>query len=152
MRQQVERDLVGVLLGMRLFALEQVSRLLIQLGHCCRARSGDGLVGGGDDPSDRAGLPQCVQRHRKGRRGAVGNGEDASVRVNVAGVHFRHDERDFRVHAPDAAIVYDDAALLLRSGGHLPADVVVGGDEGDVGLGEDPGRRLLDNDLPAIEG
>ena len=73
------------------------------------------------------------------------------MRVHVAGVDLGHDERHVRVHAPDAAVVDDDAAALFRSERHVAADVVVGGDERDVGLGEDLWRGLLHRELLILE-
>ena len=71
--------------------------------------------------------------------------------VHVVGVDLRHDEGNVLLHAPDAAVVHDDAAALFRGDGHLAAHGVVGGYEREVAIREQRGRRLLDGDLLARE-
>jgi hypothetical protein len=59
------------------------------------------------------------------------------VREGGIGVYFRHDERDARIHPPEAALVDDDAAGFLGPGDEILGD----------GIG-----RAADRQVDALEG
>ena len=143
MREQVKGDLMRILLGPRLAARKDGAGLLLEFDHRGGSRAGDGLIRRGDDAADRACPPEGVEREDDGRRGAVGNGENAAMRVNVVGVDLRDDEGHVRLHAPYAAVVHDDAAALFRGEPHLAAHGVVGGYESEVAVVENGGGGLL---------
>ena len=132
----VEGDLLGLCVRLGRAAVHDGARLVSQLVHGRAAGSGDRLVGVGHDAADGAGLPQRVRHHNQRGGGAVGDGHDAIVPVQVFAVNFRDHQGHRRVHAERAGVVDDQRPRVCR---HRPEPArVLGarGDESDVYVGE----------------
>ena len=146
MRDDVEGDLLGVLLGLDRIADEDRAALLEQLVHARLARARGRLVGRDHDARDLGGIVQRLQRddHLRGR--AVGVGDDVArgVAVDRVGVHLGHDQRHVGVHAVERRVVDHHAA---RRGGLGRIDLGrlrARGEQRDVPAGEVEMLDVLD--------
>ena len=134
MGDDVEGDLLGEFDRRVAVADEDVAALLEQFVHARLPRARDRLVGCDDDPLDRRGIVQRLQRddHLRGR--AIGVGDDVlgAIAVDRLGVHLGHDQRHVGVHAVQRAIVDHGAAGGGGARRMDAADLRSGGEQGDV--------------------
>ncbi len=109
-RDEVVGELVCELLHGDWLAFDDFLVLLLEFCHACCTGAACALVRGNVNGLD---LAQVVDRlegdnHHDGR--AVRVSDDALVELDVFRVHFRHDERNVRVHAEETRVVDDDCA------------------------------------------
>jgi len=116
MGNDIEGDLLGKLLRRRLVGHKDALGLVPQLVEAFLAGAGNGLIGGHHHALDPGHVMQGLEGdHKLGRR-AIGIGDDVAAVVaghvldQRMGVHFRNDERHFRVIAPAGGIIDDDGA------------------------------------------
>uniref|UniRef100_A0A0N5A007 LigA n=1 Tax=Parastrongyloides trichosuri TaxID=131310 RepID=A0A0N5A007_PARTI len=113
-RDDVEGDLLGELLGLGSAEHEDALGLVPELVHAFFTGAGNRLVGRDDDTLDGGRVMQRLQRHNQlcGRAVRVGDDVLLARQLDRVRVHFRHDQRHVGVHAPGRGIVDDDGAGL----------------------------------------
>ena len=117
MRDHVERDLLGEVLGFDRIVHVDRAGLVEQFVHRGAAGPGDRLVGRDDDPLDPREVVQRLQRDDHLDRRAVRVGDDAALRVlrDRLRIDLRHDQRHIRLHAEARGVVDDHGAGLCRA-------------------------------------
>ena len=113
MRQHIERDGIGELLGR--FARDAVLQVVVSGD----ARAGDRLIGGVNYALDAESVVKGLKGDDSLNGGAVGIGDDAFVPLHVLGIDLGDDEGNVVVHTPLAAVVHDHGACLHKDGREL---------------------------------
>ncbi len=138
MRDEVEADLLDELLRRLVAHAIDGLGLVPQLVHAFLAGAADRLVGRNDDALDHGGVVQGLQhQHQLGGR-AVRIGDDVLLLGVPDGVriHFRHDQRHVRIHAPDGGVVDDDRTQGADLRRPFLGDGAAGAHQHDVDLCE----------------
>ena len=150
MRDGVERDAVLERLDGQLvlgLAVQELARLIVQLGHGRGAGAGRGLVRGDDHAGDARQVVERLERNHHLDGGAVRIGDDAVMPAHVTGVHLGHHQRHVLVHAERAGVVDHDGAMGDHGLAHGLRHGAAGGEQRDVDALERFGRHLLHGQL-----
>ena len=108
MRNGVKGDAMGERLDSQLFlglAVQELARLIIQLGHGRSAGARSGLVGRHHHASDGRQIVQRLQSHHHLNGGAVRVRDNAVVPGHILRIHLGHYQRHVLVHAEGAGVV-----------------------------------------------
>ncbi len=102
LRDEVERDALGKLLGLDVADGEHRLGLVEQLVHRLLAGAGDRLIGRDHDALDARLVVQRLERHHELRGRAVGVGDDALLAEarDRVGIDLRHHQRHVGIVAP----------------------------------------------------
>ena len=144
LRDAVEGDRVGERFVIVLFASQVGFRAVDQIARASDACSACRLIRADDDALDFASVVQRLQRLDHLRRRAVRTGNDALMLLDGVGIHFGDNKRNFLVHAPEAALVDDDAASLDGFRDELAGRIVWRAGDDQVDAVERLGHRFFD--------
>ena len=141
-RDGVEGDFLGQVLGLHRLIDVDAAGLAEQLVHGILARPGNRLVGRGDHALDAGGFVQRLERHHQLDGRAVRVGDDVLPPVLLGpvqqgvGVDLGHHQRTVGVHAEVRGVVDDDGARRCRDRRILGRHRAPGGEQGDVDAGK----------------
>ena len=130
--EQVEGVVVRDRLGLEDAAFEMSAGRFHQLLHHGGTAAARRLVGRQDDALDAVLPVDRPQRHQRGDRRTVRNGDDALVLPDTARVDLRDHQRHVRVHAEGRGIVDHDRAGPNGRGRELPGGAATCREQRDV--------------------
>ena len=133
---------------------EDRAGLCEKLVHRRLAGAGDGLIGRDDDAGDLRRVMQRLQRDDELRGRAIRIGDDVLLGVfrDGIGIHFRHDQRHIRVHAPGRGIIDHNRALATDLRRPFLRDRAACRHQADVGAGEIVIFERFADERPVAEG
>ena len=125
--------------------------LPLELEHAADGPPRRRLVGRRDQPGDPGQVVDRFQDHDRANRGAIRIGDDARVPLDVLGIDLGDNQGHFRVETEGPAVVDGDCALAHGFRHQIHADIVIGGEQGDVHAFEGRFCRLDRQQRPVAE-
>src|SRR3990172_2438597 len=150
-REAVESDLVRIDLCLDRFEIQERHGLSGEFVYGLFPRAGYGLERGDHDALDLRRVVDRLQDHDHADGGAVRIGDDAVVRGDGMRIHLGHHERDLRVHAECARVVYHHGARCRSGRGELMAPRSARGKKRNINALEGILLELLNRPLTAAE-